>query len=173
MAREQFNSGQRHEWIAVAGIIVVAAAIYLLLLLTGQSYADGDECVVGIMARHILDGRHYPLMFYGQPYGGGGVIEAWLAFLPFKLFGASSVSLKLVAVVLSVVTLILLYRFTRQTFGLRVALVATSIYAFAVPMLEWHSKVRGGMLGFRFSPWHCLCFTGRQSIREPGPSIER
>jgi hypothetical protein len=98
MARKRFDGERLRGWVAAAGIIGAAAAVYLLLPLTSQAHTDGDESVAGVMAKHIRGGRHYPLMFYGQPYGGGAVIEAWLAVLPFRLFGVFSVSLKLSAV---------------------------------------------------------------------------
>ncbi|MEZ5283502.1 MAG: hypothetical protein R2712_01585 [Vicinamibacterales bacterium] len=38
-------------------------------LLSPHLFLDGDEAVIGLMARHVADGRALPLFFYGQNYG--------------------------------------------------------------------------------------------------------
>ena len=70
-------------------VLLIALLIRLLLLFNGQRFVDGDEGVVGIMARHITEGS-FPITRYGQHYGGGHVIEAYLAALLFLLFGIRS-----------------------------------------------------------------------------------
>jgi hypothetical protein len=56
-------------------------------------FPDGDECIVGLMAKHILDGKGFPLFVYGNPYGFA-VFETVPAALFYKIFGVSAVSLK-------------------------------------------------------------------------------
>src|SRR5688572_3274593 len=38
---------------------------------------NSDEALTGLMAKHLADGRAFPLFMYGLPYITG--IEAWLA----------------------------------------------------------------------------------------------
>src|SRR5262245_17158176 len=80
-------------------VVLLCVALLLLgsVLLTSQRYEDGDEGVVGIMARHVLTKGEHPLFFYGQLYGGGGAIEAYLAAPVLAAFGSSPVALKSVA----------------------------------------------------------------------------
>ena len=56
-------------------------------------FPDGDECIVGLMAKHILDGKGFPLFVYGAPYGFA-VFETVPVALFYKIFGVSAVSLK-------------------------------------------------------------------------------
>jgi 4-amino-4-deoxy-L-arabinose transferase-like glycosyltransferase len=108
---------------------------------------DGDEGVIGIMALHIMTRGTQPIFFYGQAYGGGAALEAYLAVIPFILLGATSISLKLVALCTTMVTLALTYFFCMRYCSHRMALVAVSLLAVATPLAEWHTKMRGGYAG--------------------------
>lgn len=121
-----------------------AAALYLAILFTSQRHVDGDEAVVGIMAKHVVERGARPVFFYGQPYGGGAAIEAYLAALPMAIFGVSPVPLKLVALALGLAALALTYGFCLCYLGRRTALLAALLLATAGPLVEWHTKVRGG-----------------------------
>jgi hypothetical protein len=62
--------------------------------LTPNLLADGDECILGLMAKHLGEGRHFPLFFYGQDYGLS-IVEAPAAAASFLLFGIGAIPLKL------------------------------------------------------------------------------
>jgi hypothetical protein len=51
---------------------------------------NSDEALTALMAKHLADGRAFPLFMYGLPYITG--IEAWLA-APFFLAGGATVSM--------------------------------------------------------------------------------
>ncbi len=118
--------------------------LYLSILFTSQRYADGDEAVIGIMARHIIQQGARPIFFYGQPFGGGGALEAYLAVIPFLLFGQNAISLKLVALVSFLTMLLLTYRYCRIYLDLESARLAFLLLAVATPLIEWHTKMRAG-----------------------------
>ncbi|RMF23181.1 MAG: hypothetical protein D6760_05960, partial [Deltaproteobacteria bacterium] len=87
------------RWFAVALLAGVAFRIVLLLnydLVNGGEVDVylADEGVVGLMGKHILEGRSLPVFFYGQHYLGA--LEAYLAALSFAIFGVSITSLRLV-----------------------------------------------------------------------------
>ena len=132
-------------------IFFCTTVLYSAILLTSQSHVDGDESVVGIMARHIITRGERPVFFYGQAYGGGAALEAYLAVIPFTLFGESSISLKLVALCLSLATIALTYIFCLRYCTKGTALVATALLALVTPLVEWHTKMRGGYAGFLLS----------------------
>ncbi|MBF0279404.1 MAG: glycosyltransferase family 39 protein [SAR324 cluster bacterium] len=127
-------------------LLILTTGLYFAILWTSQSHVDGDEGVVGIMAKHIIDQDANPVFFYGQAYGGGGAIEAYLAVIPFLLFGISSISLKLVALVFAILTLLLTYCFCLKHFDLTTALFSSTILAATTALIEWHFKVRGGYI---------------------------
>ena len=125
-------------------IFILSGTIYFTLLLTSQSHVDGDEGVIGIMARHIITRGELPIFFYGQHFGGGGAIESYLAVLPFAVFGESGISLKLVALIMALAVLLLTYLFCLRYINKFTAVAATAILATATPLIEWHTKMRGG-----------------------------
>ncbi len=49
--------------------MAVAVAVRLPHLLGGHVALDGDESIVGLMARDLLEGKRLPIFFYGQRYG--------------------------------------------------------------------------------------------------------
>ena len=79
----------RVEWVAS---IAVAVALVLLralvFVLWEQSHFDADQAIVGLMAKHILEARAFPLYFYGQQYLLG--VEALLVVRPSSWGGYPS-----------------------------------------------------------------------------------
>ncbi len=113
-------------------IIAASAALRLALLFTTENHVDGDEAVVGVMAQHIGHHGARPLFYWGQPYGGGAAIEAWLAQVPFAAIGSSSISLKLVALALTLAALPAVYLVCRSNLGRNAALASLAIFATAI-----------------------------------------
>lgn len=56
-----------------------------------QSLFDSDQAIVGLMAKHLIEGRAFPLFFYGQTYLLG--VEAWVASLFFLVGGPTVAAL--------------------------------------------------------------------------------
>ncbi len=131
-------------------VLLLLGALHLGVLLTSQSHVDGDEAVVGMMGRHILLRHARPLFFYGQVYGTGAALEAYLAAAFFALFGFSAISLKLVALLLFWGTLILVYVISARFLTGRWALWAIGLLGLATPLIEWRTKMRGGYAGIAF-----------------------
>ncbi|MDX2161520.1 MAG: glycosyltransferase family 39 protein [bacterium] len=76
-------------------VIVVCIALFgrALLIASNTVSFHGDEAVVALMARHILEGQR-PTFFYGQAYMGS--LDAWLIAVGFALFGQSVTTIRLV-----------------------------------------------------------------------------
>jgi hypothetical protein len=55
-----------------------------------HSFFDSDQAIVGLMAKHLIEGRAVPLFFYGQTYLLG--VEAWV-MAPFFLAGGPTVAM--------------------------------------------------------------------------------
>ena len=94
---------------------------------------DSDEAVFGLMAKHLAEGRAFPLFMYGQNYILA--VEAWLAAPMFLLFGASIPALKLPLLAVNVAVGVLLVRLLEREIGLRPvhALVASLFFVLAPP----------------------------------------
>lgn len=80
-------------------LLVIAAAVVLVVARTSvfviweQAAFDSDQAIVGLMAKHLAEGRAFPLFFYGQNYLLA--VEAWMAAPLFWLAGPSVAALKL------------------------------------------------------------------------------
>jgi 4-amino-4-deoxy-L-arabinose transferase-like glycosyltransferase len=125
-------------------LLGAAIVLRLALLWTSERLLDGDEAVVGVMARHVAYQHELPLFFWGQPYGGGAAIEAYLAAIPFLLFGPNGIALKAVPLAFTIASWILAYALVRRCAGEAAALAATALLAFGTPALEVSLKGRGG-----------------------------
>lgn len=127
---------------ALSALLLVA--LYAVVLVTTQRFADGDEAVIGIMARHILTQDARPLFFYGQEYNAGAGLEAYLAAAAFALFGTSGLVLRAVALGLFVAGLAVTWWLCRRHFSAEVAFIALLVMGVATPLIELRSKMRGG-----------------------------
>src|SRR5499427_11032006 len=125
------------------GLFVVVAATRFGILFASQSHVHSDEAIIGLMGKHILEGRHFPFYVYGQPYNAGAAWEAYLASVAFALFGVGVVPLKGCIVILSLLCLFLFYRMGCALYDRRTAVFATIAFALAPSLLKWHFQVRG------------------------------
>src|ERR1043165_8689453 len=99
----------RRHGLFLAVFVLIAAARFVILL-TSQNHVHSDEAIIGLMGKHILEGRYFPFYMYGQEYNAGAAWEAYLAAIAFALFGVSVIALKGCIVVLSLLGLFLFYR---------------------------------------------------------------
>ena len=81
----------RCGWTAVAaGIVLARSAVFAAF--DGLDF-DSDQAVFGLMAKHLAEGRAFPLFMYGQSYMLA--VSAWLAAPCVALLGATVFALKL------------------------------------------------------------------------------
>ncbi|HJW91504.1 MAG TPA: glycosyltransferase family 39 protein [Anaerolineales bacterium] len=97
-------------WAAVAS----GAGLRVLLVSAGRAPFNADEAVVGLMARHILQGER-PVFFYGQSYLGS--LDAYLAAGGFLFFGQQVWVLRLVQILLYVITILSAAKVAELAFG--------------------------------------------------------
>ena len=124
----------RRELILALGLAAVLVGLRSWVFVAyEQSFFTSDQAIVGLMAKHIVEGRAFPLFFYGQAYMLA--VEAWVA-APFVAIGGSTVAAlhaSLVAWNLAAAALLIvgLHRFA----GLRpfYGLVAAAVFVFAPP----------------------------------------
>src|SRR5919109_3817200 len=149
------------------GILVLIAAAWFAILLTSQTHVHSDEAIIGLMGKHILEGRYFPFYMYGQNYNAGAAWEAYLAAIAFVLFGVGVISLKSCIVVLSLLCLFLFYRMCLALYDERTALLATVAFALGPTLLKWHFQVRGYSWYFLSIPVLVMLFSAIQSGRAP------
>src|SRR6266487_2145918 len=156
---------RRHAFF-IADIVAVAAARFAILF-ASQTHVHSDEAIIGLMGKHILEGRHFPFYMYGQPYNAGAAWEAYLASVAFALFGVGVVPLKGCIVVLSLLCLFLFYRMGFALYDRRTAVFATLAFALTPSLLKWHFQVRGYSWYFLSIPVLTLLFASIESSSVP------
>jgi len=119
------------RWIAAAVIVLLVVLRSVVFVFWEQSFFDSDQAITGLMAKHLIEGRAFPLFFYGQNHMLG--VDAYLAAPVFAVAGVSVTTLKLPLVVLNIVVALLLLRTLDREVGLRPYLALVPVLFFAVP----------------------------------------
>jgi hypothetical protein len=136
--RRQLSFG----WL-LAAVVLAGAGLRAAVLLSPLGEIDGDEAVVGLMARHIAFLGELPVVYYGQQYIGS--LEAFTAAPLFRIFDSSTPLLKLVPTAYSLGFLILSAALARKVFGDGPALITAAYLALPPSMWAvWSTKARGG-----------------------------
>ena len=110
--------------------VYYAAAVVLVLIRCVPSVwfeqfdFNSDQAVVGLMAKHLVERRNFPLFFYGQNYMLG--VQAWIA-APFFVIGGPTVAMLRAPLLLINVSVVfwLMIRLVRKGIHPALALVAT------------------------------------------------
>src|SRR3989442_9062140 len=134
------------------------AILRFIILFLSQTHVTSDEAIIGLMAKHVLEGRHFPFYFYGISYNASCAWEAYLAVVPFAIAGVGVVALKIPTVLLSLVCLILFYLVTKRLYSIRVATLASLIFALWPGLMKWHFQPRGYAFYFLFIPALLILF---------------
>jgi hypothetical protein len=98
----------------VAAVLVLARSV--VFAFAPQAFFDADQGVMGLMAKHLSEGRAFPLFLYGQNYILA--VEAWMAAPLFAVAGPSVALLKLPLLAINLATGVLLVRLLVRDAGL-------------------------------------------------------
>lgn len=136
---------QKSEFGLLSLIVLAALALRLDFLLASRFIIDSDEAIVGLMAKHIVEGKPWPIFFYGQSYMGS--FEAFIAALIFRYFGISSAGLKAAPLIVSLLLVPVIYYLTKEFGSRRAAWNAALLMALPPSALVvWSSMARGGFI---------------------------
>ncbi|HSR47598.1 MAG TPA: hypothetical protein VLL77_06365, partial [Anaerolineales bacterium] len=116
-------------WAAVVTVLLAAAGFRAVLLWHGAFPFNADEAVVGLMARHVLQGD-LPIFFYGQAYLGS--LDALLVAAGFAVSGPSVLVIRVVQVAIYLATILTTMLLTREI-GLPTRTSAVAGLLLAVP----------------------------------------
>lgn len=136
---------ERKEKILFILILLLAFALRLDFLIANNFTLDSDEAIVGLMAKHINEGKTSPIFYYGQHYLGS--LEAYAVAGLFKIFGFSAIALKAVPLIFSLIFVVLVFFLTKEIADKRAGFLAMLISALAPStLLIWSGKARGGFI---------------------------
>src|SRR3989442_9217202 len=119
------------------------AILRFIILFLSQTHVTSDEAIIGLMAKHVLEGRHFPFYFYGISYNASCAWEAYLAVIPFSIAGVGVVALKIPTVLLSLVCLALFYVMAKRIYSIRIATLSALVLALWPGLLNWHFHPHG------------------------------
>ncbi len=135
---------QRPITIAFAAAVSLVLGRSAVFLLWEQAGFDADQAVYGLMAKHISEGRAFPMFAYAFQYMLA--VQAWITAPLFAVFGPSVAVLKVPVVLVNVVTGCLLVWLLHRDGGLRpgTALVCSLFFLLAPPALAGALVETGG-----------------------------
>jgi len=152
-------SNWRKVWPPVA-ILAGAMALKAALLALDAVPFNGDEAVVALMARHILQGER-PWFFYGQAYMGS--LDAYLVAGAFAVLGETVLAVRVVQVVLFASALLTGYGVAlRITAARRTALVTALLLAFPPVLLTLYTTASLGGYGEALLAGNLLLWWGHR-----------
>ena len=132
-------------WIYIALLVGIAVCSRLPQLLSPNLLLDGDECVVGLMAKHLLEGKGVPIFFYGQQYGLS-TLEAAAGALAFAITAPDAMPLKLAMLGLWIAGCLLYFLAFARPYGVQRSFLITLLFVLAPSWAVWSMKARGGYL---------------------------
>jgi hypothetical protein len=129
----------------LAGLAVLAAVSRLPQLLGPNLLVDGDEAVLGLMAKHLAHGRELPVFFYGQHYGFSS-IEAAAGAFSFLAFGTGALALKIAMLALWIAGVLFLHLALSRVVGRGPSFLMLCVFVLSPAWAVWSMKARGGYL---------------------------
>lgn len=127
-----------------AALVVLRALVYLLF---EQVAFDSDQAINGLMAKHLSQGRAFPLFFYGQTYMLA--VEAWVAVPFFWIAGPTVGALRMSLLAWNLAFGVLLVVGVQRDAGLRpwTALVPALFFLTAPPSVSKQLiEAQGGII---------------------------
>ncbi|MBI4398848.1 MAG: glycosyltransferase family 39 protein [Candidatus Omnitrophica bacterium] len=127
----QTESARRDVCIAI--LLVLAAFLFRLpLLIARQSIITGDEAVIGLMARHILQGE-FPIYYWGQGYMGS--LTAYVTALVSLATGMNGMAIQLSVFLFYELFLITSYFVVKKILGRAPAILSSLVLVVAPVMV--------------------------------------
>ena len=148
-------------------ILSGTALVRFAILFLSQTHVTSDEAIIGLMAKHISEGRAFPFYFYGIAYNASCAWEAYLAVIPFWLFGVGVVALKIPIVILSLACVTLFYVMATKVYSIRTATLASLFFALWPGLLKWHFQPRGYAFYFLLIPALVILFLTIEKQKTP------
>jgi 4-amino-4-deoxy-L-arabinose transferase-like glycosyltransferase len=128
--------------VVVGGLAGLGLRIWILL--ATRDVLDGDEAVVGLMAKHILHGE-FPAIYWGQVYGGNQ--EAFLTAPLVAAFGLSTTVIRVVTTAFWAAATVLVWRIGLRCLDRQRAALAATLFWIWPACFVWQSTRPRGFYG--------------------------
>src|SRR5688500_16849231 len=121
----------RERWMVALLVVCIVVIRSAAFVFWEETQFDSDQAVMGLMAKHLSEGRAFPVFFYGSNHILA--VQAWLAAPVFLLAGVSVTALKLPILAINIAIALLLLRGLERYSGLRPAAALVPVLFFALP----------------------------------------
>jgi hypothetical protein len=153
--------------IYVLALILISVASRLPQVRSPNLLVDGDECVLGLMAKHLAQGKDVPVFFYGQHYALA-TVDAAVGAAAFLMFGVGALPLKLSMLALWTVGVLFVFLAQSRLLGPTRSFWITTLLIVNPAWAAWSMKAGGGYLtSFTASAallWMMTRDRGRQTV---------
>jgi len=92
-ARPPAAAGALRTFVYILAVAALCVASRIPQLRSPNLLVDGDESILGLMGKHVAEGREFPIFFYGQHYAFSPV-ETVAAAASFLAAGVGAIPLK-------------------------------------------------------------------------------
>jgi hypothetical protein len=153
------------DGIVTLGLVLLAFVTRVPFLFCAYGLFSSDAAAQGVMALHILEGRHHPIFLYNWSYVGS--FKAILAALLATVFGDPVVSFALAAIVVYAAFAGALYLLARTVLSRGEALAASLYVIFSPGFLTgWGMGNEGNYLDVMLLGTLMLAFGARWMLRD-------
>ena len=118
---------------AILIIVLLCLVSRMPQLFSENLILDGDESIVALMAKHLLELKEFPIFFYGQSYGFS-FVEVLTTSLFYTIFGITDIAVKLAMLSLWTIGIIFFYK-TLKEIGFKsnpwIPLLITLVFIFS------------------------------------------
>lgn len=137
------GASMRRSRAVLAAMLVIGAAVRLAGAWLFRNPDNPDQGIVALMAKHIAEGREFPVFFYGQAYMGS--LEPAVSALICLIFGYSGFAVTLGTAAVGFLLLPVVYVFAKDIAG-RTAGLAAVAFCIVGPVGYFHymHSPRGG-----------------------------
>jgi len=107
-ARPPAAAGALRTFVYVLAVVALCVASRIPQLRSPNLLADGDESILGLMGKHVAEGKEFPIFFYGQHYAFSPV-ETVAAAASFLAAGVGAIPLKAAGLALWTIGVVFLF----------------------------------------------------------------
>lgn len=144
---------RRSELLACLALVALVVVARGAIFMAPGVRMDADQAITGLMAKHIAEGRAFPLFYYGQNYLLA--VEAYLAAPLMWVLGPTEVALKLPVLAMNVAAALLLVWHAVRA-GVRPWLALVVALPLALPPIVIGTRLMEAMGGNIETPFYAL-----------------
>ncbi len=147
-------------WLIVLLFFMAAVSARIYGAWAGR-YINNPDCgIVALMAKHVAEGGHWPVFFYGQAYMGS--LEPLISALLCKLFGVSGFMVCLGTALAAILTLPIIFLWGKDAGGKSGALTALALCVIGpYYYFMFQFAPRGGYMVMLFLGLLCMWLSAR------------